>query len=159
MARKKNRELKETKIEIIPMIDTMFFLLVFFILSSVGVIKLKGINIDLPEAGAPASATKQDKKKTVEITITILGDGKVYVNKTLVAGNPPNLGPVLQRAMRMGLAPEPADPKQASVIINADPIVPQGMVVNAIDQARAENITNFAIATVADETGASDTKH
>ena len=44
------RELKKTKIEIIPMIDTMFFLLVFFILASLEIIDLRGLNLNLPSA-------------------------------------------------------------------------------------------------------------
>ena len=44
------RAMKHTKIEIIPMIDTMFFLLVFFILASLNIIDLRGLNLELPPA-------------------------------------------------------------------------------------------------------------
>ena len=47
---KRRRELKRTKIEIIPMIDTMFFLLVFFMLSSLALTRLNGLPVNLPRA-------------------------------------------------------------------------------------------------------------
>jgi biopolymer transport protein ExbD len=155
MARKKNREMNKTKIEIIPMIDTMFFLLVFFILSSVGITKLAGINMDLPQVSS--SSTPPTGPPPVEVTITITANKKVFVNKTQVAGNPPNIGPLLQREIDKRLGAHP-DLTRASVIISADPSVPQGMVVTCIDQARQDNVTNFAIATVGDEASATDTK-
>ena len=47
--RRRQREFKHTKIEIIPMIDTMFFLLVFFLLSSLNIINLESIGLNLPK--------------------------------------------------------------------------------------------------------------
>ena len=47
---RRRRAMKHTKIEIIPMIDTMFFLLVFFILTSLNLVKLTVLNVNLPEA-------------------------------------------------------------------------------------------------------------
>jgi len=158
MAQKKNREMKATKIEIIPMIDTMFFLLVFFILSSVGVIKLRGINIDLPQASGAPPPPDVKHPKHADLVVTIMGNRKIFVNKTEVTGHPPNIGPVLEREMRKALAPNPPDPANASVLINADPIVPQGMIVTCIDQAKQVNITNFGLVTVADAAGATDTR-
>ena len=72
---KRRRELKHTKIEIIPMIDTMFFLLVFFMLSSLALTKLNGLPVNLPQA---SSAQKQQAS---DITITIDGGQHIFVNK------------------------------------------------------------------------------
>ncbi len=52
---KERRTLKKTRIEIIPMIDTMFFLLVFFMLSSLALTHMNGLPVDLPQ-GLPAHA-------------------------------------------------------------------------------------------------------
>ncbi len=53
---KRRRELKRTRIEIIPMIDTMFFLLVFFMLSSLALVRLNGLPVNLPRACYRAQA-------------------------------------------------------------------------------------------------------
>jgi biopolymer transport protein ExbD len=145
--RKGRRGLKKTKIEIIPMIDTMFFLLVFFILSSVGVVKLQGININLPKAvDAPPVPTNQQNK---ELMVVIDKDRKQFVNGQPV-GPRRDIRPLLRReiAKLYGGAP---DMSQVSVVISADPAAPHGQVVTCIDQARALDITKFAIATKAEE--------
>src|SRR5579863_10127146 len=75
---KQRRELKRTKIEIIPMIDTIFFLLVFFMLSSLALTKLNGLPVNLPKA---ATATKQQAN---DLTITVDKDRNIFVNKVPV---------------------------------------------------------------------------
>src|SRR5580698_9852505 len=72
---KQRRELKRTKIEIIPMIDTIFFLLVFFMLSSLALTKLNGLPVNLPRA---STAPKQPP---AELTVTIDKARNLYVNK------------------------------------------------------------------------------
>src|SRR5205085_6075936 len=72
---KQRRELKRTKIEIIPMIDTIFFLLVFFMLSSLALTRLNGLPVNLPRA---STAPKQ---APTELTVTIDKNRQVYVNK------------------------------------------------------------------------------
>src|SRR5476651_2470271 len=84
---KRRRELKRTKIEIIPMIDTIFFLLVFFMLSSLALTKLNGLQVNLPQA---ATATKQQAN---DLTITVDKGRRIYVNRQLVTLA--QLGPTL----------------------------------------------------------------
>src|SRR5438034_8945128 len=72
---KRRRELKRTRIEIIPMIDTMFFLLVFFMLSSLALTRLNGLPVNLPRA---STAPKQ---QAVDLTLTIDKSQRVYLNK------------------------------------------------------------------------------
>ncbi|MEY4915944.1 MAG: hypothetical protein RJA02_2213, partial [Armatimonadota bacterium] len=80
MAFRRRREIKKTKIEIIPMIDTMFFLLVFFILASLNVIDMKGSRVDLPDS------VNQDSQARAKVTITITKEQKVSVNQGKVIG-------------------------------------------------------------------------
>src|SRR6201986_2586837 len=77
---KGRREPKRTKIEIIPMIDTMFFLLVFFMLSSLALTRLNGLPVNLPRA---STAPKQG---ATELTITVDKNRQLYVNKDRVSG-------------------------------------------------------------------------
>ena len=138
----RSRELKKTKIEIIPMIDTMFFLLVFFILSSLGVIKLQGINVDLPRT-APSMPSTPDKKP-ISLTVAIDAKGAVTVNALPVGPNQ-SVGPILRREYQRQ-AGENASVKDASVTISADFTVPHGTVVRCIDQARNVGIIKVAFA-------------
>src|SRR5438105_15851834 len=75
---RKRHEIKRTKIEIIPMIDTMFFLLVFFMLSSLALARLNGFPVNLPRA---STAPKQTP---TELTITIVKNQRIFVNKMAV---------------------------------------------------------------------------
>ena len=131
---KQKRELKRSRIEIIPMIDTMFFLLVFFMLSSLALTKLNGLPVNLPQS---ATAPKQ---APAELTITVDKNQKIYVNKIPVTFE--TLEPQLVQNAGKG-----ADLGQATVIINADASVPHGLVVRCIDGAREVGIVKFAIAT------------
>src|SRR5450432_712693 len=84
---KRRRELKRTRIEIIPMIDTMFFLLVFFMLSSLALTRLNGLPVNLPHASTAP------KIPPVSLTVTIDKSRTVYVNKELIPIN--EVGPKL----------------------------------------------------------------
>ena len=135
------RYLKRTKIEIIPMIDTMFFLLVFFMLSSLALVRQSGINVNLP------LARTAKKQSAVDLTVTIDKAQRVYVNKDAVSLN--DLGAKLVQTAGGRTADLGAD----SVIINADLTVPHGMVVGCIDRAREVGITHFSIATAPESVG------
>jgi biopolymer transport protein ExbD len=139
---KKRRELKRTKIEIIPMIDTIFFLLVFFMLSSLALTKLNSLPVNLPKA---ATATKQ---QSTDLTITVDKDRNIFVNKARVTLD--KLGATL--AAKAGPS---ADLSTTSVVLNADLSVSHGLVVSCMDEARKVGISRFAIATASeDQSGA-----
>ena len=138
---KRRRELKRTKIEIIPMIDTMFFLLVFFMLSSLALTRLNGLPVNLPRASTAPTQHPSD------LTITVDKDQQVFVNKEHVV-----LDDLGSKLLEKAGGPN-ADLDQTSVIINADLTVPHGIVVRCIDESRAVGITHFAIATAPDQMG------
>jgi biopolymer transport protein ExbD len=137
---KQGRELKKTKIEIIPMIDTMFFLLVFFILSSVGIVKLQGINIDLPKPGPPNGLQSDD----VQVTVAIGPQEQVSVNHIPIRAGA-DIGPVIQHEVVKQKGPL-YDIKKTTVVISADPAATHGAVVRAIDEAHYVGISKFALA-------------
>ncbi|MCW3100571.1 MAG: Biopolymer transport protein ExbD/TolR [Chthonomonadaceae bacterium] len=138
---RRRRELKRTKIEIIPMIDTMFFLLVFFMLSSLALTRLNGLPVNLPRA---STAPKQ---AAADLTVTVDKDQHVFVNKEPVA-----LADLGSRLLEKAGGPN-VDLTTASVIINADLTVPHGIVVKCIDEARSVGITRFSIATAPENSG------
>jgi biopolymer transport protein ExbD len=72
-----SRPRKAPRIEIIPMIDVMMFLLVFFVLISLNSLPSRGVKVALPYA---ADAAHLDLPKRVTLTLT--ADGEVYLDGT-----------------------------------------------------------------------------
>jgi biopolymer transport protein ExbB/TolQ/biopolymer transport protein ExbD len=140
VAGSKGRELKKTKVEIIPMIDTMFFLLVFFILSSVGIIKLAGQKVNLP------SAANSEQQKPAQVTVSINANKIVKVNNTDVPKGA-DVGPYLKREVQRQVGGGRRQLERAIIVISADTDVANGVVVRTIDESRAVGISHFAIAT------------
>jgi biopolymer transport protein ExbD len=69
------RKHKPVRIEIIPMIDVMMFLLVFFVLISIHVLPALGLKVALPHSSSAASLS--DPKR---ITLTLTRDGGIYLD-------------------------------------------------------------------------------
>ena len=141
MTFRRRREMKRTRIEIIPMIDTMFFLLVFFMLSSLALTKLRGLPVNLPQASTAAKANSLD------MTVTVDKNQQIYVNKT-----PTTLNDLAGMLVKMAGGPD-ADLSKASVVINADKSVPYGVVIQCIDSARSVGIVHFPLATAPEGKG------
>jgi biopolymer transport protein ExbD len=132
------RELPRTRIEIIPMIDTIFFLLVFFMLSSLSMTRLKGLPVDLPDAKTALNQQASD------LTLTIDARGHLFLDKTPLQWHD------LQRALLQkagAVNGKTADLSRVSLVINADRRVAHGVVIRAIDTARDIGITRYGIAT------------
>ncbi len=72
-------EEERARIELIPMIDIMFFLLVVFIFISISLIKLNGVTLNLPKA-SPAAITQ----KPQVMNVSIRQDDTIYVDKVAV---------------------------------------------------------------------------
>src|SRR6187431_489427 len=93
------------RIEIIPLIDIIFFLLATFVMVSMSMIKNQGISVNLPIA---ASSSAQERKEYSAITVTAAGE--YYFNKDVVS-----LEEVIERLKAVKAAE--ADPH---VFINGD---------------------------------------
>jgi biopolymer transport protein ExbD len=124
------REIKKARIEIIPMIDTIFFLLVFFMISTLSMARYSGLPVNLPKA-----ATGQ-QPPSESASVTVAPDGTVAVDKQPVALA--QIGEVLKS--RLVGNPE------LLVLINADEKVEHGIVVEIMDQARQAGVARMAIA-------------
>ncbi len=127
----RQREKRRVRIEIIPMIDVIFFLLVFFMVSSLAMTKLNSVPVSLPKTAASPQALKQD------VILTVKKDGALFVNKSPVTDE--TLGAVLALAMK--------GREEEAVVVNADRGVPYGSVVTAMDGARRIGVRKFALAT------------
>src|SRR5579863_1501751 len=72
----------EARIEIIPLIDIMFFLLAAFMLVSLSMVSLKSVKVNLPTA---TTATPETKKDIVDISVD--KDGVIYLDKKVIGAN------------------------------------------------------------------------
>jgi len=125
----RQRPLKRVRIEIIPMIDVIFFLLVFFMVTSLAMTRINSVKVVLPKMLGKPETMKQN------IILTVKKDGSLMVNKTAVTLD--TLGSQLTYQMQ-------ADP-QAVVIVNADEGVGYGLVISAMDKAKEVGIRKFAL--------------
>ena len=73
--------MKKARIEIIPMIDTIFFLLVFFMFTSLSMVKMKGMDISLPK-----DSTATSQKPPPQVVITIDPAGNYFLNTDQIDG-------------------------------------------------------------------------
>ena len=129
MKLRKSRSIPKGKIEIIPMIDVMFFLLATFMLASLSMQNLDSLQVDLPEG--------QAEKLTAEkpVTLTLTKDSKIFINQTAVTLD----------TLAATLKPLLTESKQ-KLIVSADNDAPQGIVVQAMLRARAAGAQQFLIA-------------
>jgi len=129
MKLRKSRQHRRGRIEIIPMIDVMFFLLVTFMLASLSMQNLHSLAVNLPQGHA---ATMQPK---TPVTLTITQDSHIFLDKTPVTLE--TLAATL-KPMFKGL--------ESSVILAADSAAPHGITVQAMIQARDAGAQHFLIA-------------
>jgi biopolymer transport protein ExbD len=130
----RQRPIKRARIEIIPMIDVIFFLLVFFMVSSLAMTRLNSVPVALPKTSIAPSAVKQ------KIVLTVKKDGSLFVNQSAVTLE--TLGALLVYEMR--------ENPQEVVVVNADIGAQYGIVVQAMDRARSVGVRKFALATEAE---------
>ncbi|MFW0884283.1 ExbD/TolR family protein [Candidatus Acidulodesulfobacterium sp. H_13] len=69
------QEIKKARIELVPMIDIMFFLLVFFIFVTLSMVHQKGLNVHLPKS-SQGSAIKMHN-----FVVTLKKNGSIFLNK------------------------------------------------------------------------------
>jgi biopolymer transport protein ExbD len=121
----------EFELNIVPMIDVIFAILTFFIISSLYLTRSEGLPINLPKA---ASAEVQERTR---ITVTVEESGEIALNREAIALDD------LQSSVR-----ELMDKTQESVIvINADEAVSHGQVIAVMDELRVIEGATLGIAT------------
>jgi biopolymer transport protein ExbD len=126
------RSKRRARIEIIPLIDIMFFLLATFLMVSLSMIRNQGISVNLPIA---ATSAPQERKDYASITVT--DNGKYYWNK-----EPVEFAGVVLHLQQLKQAQ--ADPK---IFINGDAKAHFEDVVSVLDEARKIGIAKVAIET------------
>ena len=127
---------KRARIEIIPLIDIIFFLLATFIMVSLSMSKNQGVNVQLPTASTAASLGDQQELDKA-VTLSIDGKGDVFYNKEKI-----NLAQLPLRLQTLKSTSK--DPK---VIINGDANADFKAVVAVLDAVRTNGIGKVGINT------------
>ena len=129
MRRRRTREQEESEIDITPMLDVVFIMLIFFIVTA-SFAKEAGIDINRPNA-----ATAEVKQKG-NILIAISDTGQIWIDKRHVD----------VRAVRANIERLHAENPQGSVVIQADTDSKNGLLVAVMDAARQAGVLNVSIA-------------
>ncbi len=119
------------QINIVPMIDVIFSILAFFIISTLYLTRSEGLPVNLPKA---ATAETQ---RTAQINVTVEPNGEIALNRQPIELN--------QLEEGVGQLIEPNS--EAIVVINADEKVTHGRVVSVMDSLRRVKGAKLAIAT------------
>jgi biopolymer transport protein ExbD len=117
-------------INLVSMIDVLFCMLAFFIISSLYLTRSEGLPVNLP------TAATTETQRTAQINVTINADGGIFLNRQPLALE------ALEGAVRSLVGSNP----QPLVIINADARVTHGRVVSVMDRLRLVKGVRLAIA-------------
>ena len=125
---KKNRE--ESEINITPMLDIVFIMLIFFIVTTSFV---KEISIDV---NRPTKSPIKEQKKSEVISVRISGEGQIFVQDRLITLD----------AVRANIESNLALNPQATVVVVSDREADAGFLVKVIDQSRLAGARNVSLA-------------
>ena len=123
---------KRARLEIIPLIDIVFFLLATFAMVSLSMVKNQGISVNLPIA---STANTQDSKNIV--TITVKETGEIFLNKNLVSS----------QELTTQLTHLKNSDSDLKVLINGDEKAYFGKAILVLDEVRRLGITKVSIRT------------
>lgn len=126
------RKIQESpRIELTPMIDVVFLLLIFFMISTT-FIERPGVAIDLPEGGTRIEATEVE-----DVQIYLTEDGDIYLKQELITRD----------ALKAHLDSFGQQAKSSTFLLMADKAAQHGWVVELMEIARGAGFVKFAIAT------------
>ena len=130
---------KKARIEIIPLIDVIFFLLATFVLFTLSLNKIVSVPVNLPVAST--SNTKDTQDETV--TLQVSDAGTCYWNKEMI--NVSEIGPRLDQYKRQNANPR--------VLIAGDDKARFGVTILALDEVRKAGIQQVSVETRVRPTG------
>lgn len=122
---------KKARIEIVPMIDTIFFLLVFFMMASLAMTTSKGMPVNLPKASAAT------ERPVCKVVLTLTPTGSYYVDKHQVSFEE------IHGCLKSSLKDNPG----AVVVINCDKSQNWERGIQLADEAKRAGAKYLTIAT------------
>jgi biopolymer transport protein ExbD len=130
---------KKPRIEIIPLIDVIFFLLATFVLFTLSLNRIQSVPVDLPVAAPPTTKPLENDSVTIQVS----GEGAIFWNRELI-----DMGEVPSRIAYYKTQTE--DPR---ILIAGDEKARFGLTVAVLDQVRKAGITKFSVETRTRPTG------
>jgi biopolymer transport protein ExbD len=127
-----SRPKRHARIEIIPLIDIMFFLLATFVMVSLSMIKNRGVSVNLPQS---ESGAVEDRKESVIISIT--DTGQFFLDRSEL-----ELVPLVAELKRIR-----ENNPDVRVFINGDQNARLGLAITILDEVRRLGIGKVAFET------------
>ena len=127
----RRRQTEEPRVDLTPMVDVVFLLLIFFMISTT-FIETPGLTINLPKSSA-----QQVKKEQQELRVYLRADSKIFLEKQEI-----ELSDLVESLQAYG--DKAAD---TTFLLMADKDVKHGNVVQLMDTAKAAGFIKLAIAT------------
>ncbi len=129
MRRARRREQQESEVNLTPMLDVVFIMLIFFIVTA-SFVKEAGIDISRPPAATA------ERKERGNILVAITDTDQIWVDRRQVD----------PRALRANIERLHAENPQGSVVIQADIKSTNGLLVLVMDAARLAGVKSVALA-------------
>ncbi len=129
MRRRRSDEIEDQEVDLTPMLDVVFIMLIFFIVTA-SFVKESGIDINRPNA---ATAVKKERGN---ILVAITPSGQIWIDR--------RQGDV--RAVRANIERPHAENPQGAVVIQADSESKNGLLVAVMDAAKLAGVENISIA-------------
>ena len=129
MRRKRTRGEDESEVNLTPMLDVVFIMLIFFIVTA-SFVKEAGIDVTRPPAATA------ERKERGNILIAITESDQIWMDRRQVD----------PRALRANIERLHAENPQGSVVIQADTNSKNGLLVMVMDAARLANVPNVSLA-------------
>ncbi|MEO0541166.1 MAG: biopolymer transporter ExbD [Cyanobacteria bacterium P01_A01_bin.105] len=122
----------EFEINILPMIDVIFAILAFFIVSTLFLTRTEGLPVNLPETDT------SEPQEPADFTVTIESDGSLFLDEQ----------PITEERLRPQIVQQLEPDQEALITIKADEQTYHGEVITVMDELRAIEGASLGIATV-----------
>jgi biopolymer transport protein ExbD len=129
MRRRRQSDTEESEVNLTPMLDVVFIMLIFFIVTA-SFVKEAGIDITRPPAATA------ERKERGNILVAITADDQIWIDRRQVD----------PRALRANIERLHAENPQGSVVIQADEDSKNGLLVQVMDAARLAGVNNVSLA-------------
>lgn len=121
---------EDVEINMTPMLDVVFILLIFFIVTT-SFVRESGVEVNRPEAQSTAGLSQKS------VLVAITSDNQIWIDRHQVD----------VRAVRRNIERLLADTPESTVIIQADKAAQTGVLINVLDQTKLAGATSIAVAT------------
>ena len=129
MRRKHFQAEEESEVNLTPMLDVVFIMLIFFIVTA-SFVKESGVEVNRQQASTA------EPKESANLFIAITENGQIWMDKRVID----------VRAVRANIERPHAENPQGAVVVQADKDSKNGLLVQVLDAARAAGVQNVSLA-------------